>query len=516
MTAAVAQHPGAPRLGVPVIAPRGRIVLLALSLLAVYWSALRYTYEGLWSFDPSSPLVFVPFVPFAALAVATTRWRGAADEPVALPQRGADVIVGGFFLLAAWLLAVEGPVVFSTETLAWRADLLSLVPFTAGMIALLFGGRMLFRLRSALLLLTAMSPALYRPVLAPLRTALDTGTFLVVAWLQHALRWYTATSTSQGEYVTLRGGHTFTVSVTQACAGGGAVLGGLLLAGTVCLVTTGSGRRKLAWSALTVGLCWTGNLVRLLTLFAVGYRTDLATMMGTLHDWLGALCLSGSLTVALLCVRPLGLTFLIRVPHPEPARCLTRVNRRTVALATVVSLAVGIPSAAATSRFDFYAGRSRTVTGSAQAAVGLLPGIRRLGPIGWAPAFFGVHATWTRWLAFDPAHAETLPTAIDVVHSADAARFDTYGLAACYGFHGYRLTTQTTTALPGGRVGESIVYHDRSTGAYVTVLAWRQRLATGGYERVVVQRRARHATPGDVQAVRNVAVLLLQHVDGGR
>jgi exosortase/archaeosortase family protein len=496
------------------LTPRLRAALLALSLVVVYWSALRYTYVGLASFDPSSPLVFVPFVPFAALAVGLTRWRGAADEPVALPQRGADAVIAAFFFGTAWLAAYEAPRIFSTETLTWRADLLSLAPFTAGMITLLYGGRMLFRLRASVLLLTAMSPALYRPLLAPLRHWLDTGTFVMVSVLQHVFTWYRATTTSQGDYVTLHGPHSVTVSVTQACAGGGAVLGGLLLAGTVSLLTTGSWRRKLLWAAATILLAWLGNVVRLLVLFAVGYRYGTSTMMGTLHDWLGAICLSSSLTVALVLVRRFGLTFFSRTPHATPFTCVSRAGRRTIAAATLAALVVMVPSAAATSSFDFFAGRSRTGIGTAQAAVSELDGVTRLAPIGWAPAFFGSEARWSRWLVFDASSAAAMPTAIDVVHTGDAARFDTYGLAACYGFHGYQLTHQGTTALPGGRIGESIVYRDRKTGAYVTVLAWRQRLATGGYERVVIQRRAHHAVSGDVTVVHDVAARLLEHVDG--
>jgi exosortase/archaeosortase family protein len=518
MTLTAAPATAVPTIDLPrmLVSPRGRAVLMALTLVLVYWSALRYTYVGLRSFDPSSPLVFVPFVPFAALAVGVTRWRGAANEPVALPQRGADVIIGGFFLGAAWLAAYEAPRIYSTETLTWRADLLSLAPFVAGMIALLYGGRMLFRLRAAVLLLTAMSPAMYRPVLAPLRTALDSGTFLLLSSLQHVFTWYRAETTSQGDYVTLNGAHPFTVSVTQACAGGGAVLGGLLLAGTVGLVTTGSLRRKLMWGLVTVALAWLGNIVRLLVLFVIGYRYDMATMMGRPHDWLGAACLSLSLSLSLLLVRPFGLSFFVRAPHPMPVRCLNRMSKGTIAAATVAALAVMVPSAAATGRFDFLAGRSHAASASAQDAISDVPGITPLAPIGWAPAFFGSQARWSRWLIFDPASAGAMPTAVDIVHTADAARFDTYGLAACYGFHGYRLTLQSTTSLPGGRVAESIVYRDRATSAYVTVLAWRQRLATGGFERVVIQRRAKHAVPGDVAAVRAVAVQLLAHVDGAR
>jgi exosortase/archaeosortase family protein len=492
-----------------------RAALLVASLAVVYWPALRYTFHSLLSFDPNSPLVFVPFVPLAALAVASTRWQGAIAEPGPLPDRGADVIIGGFFIIGAWLAAYEAPRIFSTETLAWRADLLSLAPFVAGMIALLFGGRMLFRLRGPLLLLTAMSPGLYRPLLAPLRTGLDAATFAMVGVLHYILGWFDTASTTLGQYVTIHGKQSFTVSVTQACAGGGAVVAGLLLAGTVCLVTTGTLRRKLAWSAATVALCWTGNLLRLIVLFGVGYRYGMPAMMGSLHDWLGALFLMTSLSIALLLPGVMGLTFLARTPHPTPTHCLSPLGFGSSLLALVAVVAVAIPSGQATTRFDFLAGNSRLAEPSARAAVRALPGVAELTPVVWAPAYFGANARWDRWLVF-PADAPdgTLPTAVDVVLSTDASRFDTYGLAACYGFHGYRLTLQGTTSLPGGRIGESIVYRDDATGAHVTVLAWRQKMAGGGFERIVVQRRSARPTWADLAAVRAVATNILSQVDG--
>jgi exosortase/archaeosortase family protein len=495
-------------------APNLRVALLLVSVVAVYWSAIRYTYYGLLFFDPNSPLVFVPFVPLAALAVASTRWRGTPDEPVPLPQRGADAIIGAVFLFSAWLAAYEAPRVFTTETLAWRADLLSLAPFVAGMIAMLFGSRVLFRLRGSILLLTAMAPALYRPLLAPLRSWLDAATFAFVGALHYIFGWYSVAGTALGQYVTIRGKQTFTVSVTQACAGAGAVVAGLLLAATVCLLTTGSARRKLAWTAVTVVLCWTGNLLRLIVLFELGRHYGMSTMMGSAHDWLGAVMLVISSSMALLLAGVMGLAFRVRQPHPRRASPLPSLGFGSLMMVLVTVVSVAIPSSQATTRYNFFAGRSRVAEASARTAVQALSGVEEIAPISWAPAYFGPHAVWDRWLVFSTGGAdESLPTAIDIVYSTDASRFDTYGLAACYGFHGYHLTKQDTTSLPGGRVGESIVYRDSSTGTYVSVLAWRQTLIGGGFERVVIQRRAAQPNSLDLGVVRAAATRLLSQVD---
>ncbi len=481
------------------LTPRLRALVLVAGLLVVYRSAFGYTYVGLFtSFDPSGPLVFVPFVPFAALAVASMRWRGIEDEPAALPQRGADVIVAGFLFLLAWIAAHEGPYVFSTETLAWRADLLSLAPFTAGLMALLFGARVLFRLRAAVFLLTAMSPGTYRLLLVPLRNALEHASFATVGGFDHIFGFLRTTSASAIEYVTVSGPahRPITVVVSQACAGGGAVLAGLLLASTVCLLTTGRRRAKLAWVTTTISLCWLGNVVRLLVLFMVGHRYGEAAMMGGLHAWLGALMLALSLSVALALVGPMGLAFLHRIPHPTPHRALSRLSVGSLVTVGLVAAGLAVPAAAATTRYDFLAGQSRATAPSLAAAVDRLPGVTPLQPVAWAPAYFGAGAKWQRWLVFDPSISDRRPIGIDVVRTDQPIRFDQYGLAACYGFHSYKVVSQDSHRLPGGRVGEAITYRN-TQGEYVSVLSWRQRVGSGDLERLVVQHTSRRLDDRD-------------------
>jgi len=276
------------------------------------------------------------------------------------------------------------------------------------------------------------------------------------------------------------------VVVTQACAGGGAVLAGLLLASTVCLLTTGRVRAKLGWVATTLSLCWLGNLVRLLVLFVVGHQYGQAVMMGRLHAWLGALMLSVSLSVALALVRPMGLTFLSRLPHPTPGRCLSRLSAGSLVTVALVAAGLAVPAAAATTRYDFLAGQSRSTAPSLTEAVGRLRGVTPLQSVEWAPSYFGAGAQWHRWLVFDGVAGDTRPVGVDVVSSDQPNRFDQYGLAACYGFHSYRVVEQDSRRLPGGRVGEVITYRN-TQGEYVSVLSWRQRVGSGELERVVLQ-----------------------------
>jgi exosortase/archaeosortase family protein len=301
----------------------------------------------------------------------------------------------------------------------------------------------------------------------------------------------------------------FTVAVSEACAGGGAVLGGGLLAATVWLVTEAPLRRKLAWSLLAVVGCWVGNLLRLGVLFGVGAKAGPEAMLGPVHTWLGGIVLALTLAVALATTGRFGLSFHVTRTHPEPLACLTRIDRAGALLGVAALAVLAVPVADATTHFDFLAGASRLPAASAMATVPRIDGVQALAPVAWAPAFFGSGSEWERWLVFAPADPSGRPVGIDVVRSTEPSRFDQYGLAACYGFHGYTILEQGTTSLPGGRIGERIVYRDPDSREIVTVLSWRQYVSRDELERVVVQRRSANGGEPDKASVRAVATRLL-------
>lgn len=487
-----------------------RSVVLVVVTLAVFWPALRYTYEGMRiGMDPTGPLAFVPFVPLAALAVAATRWSGTPAEPLPLPQRSADWTIAGFLLLTSWVLAVNVPFVFTTQTLTWRADLLPVAPFVGALVTILFGSRMLFRLRAPLVLLTAMSPALYRAVLEPVRALTDRATGALLPVMDAPLPFVHATLASDGSrYVTVDGPDgPFTVMVAQVCAGGGAVLAGALLAATVWLVTTGSVPRKLAWLATTLLLCWLGNAVRLTALFVAGHLTGVESATGGLHLWAGAATLALALTASLALTRRFGLRMRPRDRHPQPLATLPRLTPPAGGTLAVLAIVVAVPAATATSSYDFFAGASRTPAAAAAPTVAAAPGATALQPVSWAATFFGSDAEWERWLLF-PA-PDQQPVSVDVVTTRQVSTFDEYGLAACYGYHGYRIEESTTTPLPGDRLGEEIVYVDPSNGDRVRVLSWRQRVHGDRYERVVLQHRTAYDEPARPQVLHVAAERLL-------
>ena len=121
-----------------------------------------------------------------------------------------------------------------------------------------------------------------------------------------------------------------------------------------------------------------------------------------------------------------------------------------------------------------------------------------LGPVEWAAQYFGAGSSWTRFVVLedDPAGMVAAGVGVDSTQVADEANLDAYGLAECYGFHGWTVQTEAVTGALVGRPAELLRYEDGSAGTIV--VSWRQRVP-GGIERVVVSGRYRSAA-GDIAA----------------
>jgi exosortase len=496
-----------------------RVAVLVVAVVVSHFAALRTTYApvfGSVGLDPNGPLVFVPFVPLGAFVVAALRWRGSEDEPDAVPQRAADAVIALFLLAVAWLAARVGPAVYGTDTLTWRADLLSLAPFTAAMVVALFGGRMLHRLRPALALLMLMAPALFRPVIELARGGSSRFTIDAVEAVAGHLPGVTVAGRAEGQYLVIGDGAERTVvAVTQACGGGGSVLAALVVGTVIWQLTTGRRRNKAAWVAATVVLAWSANVVRLAALLLTAGWLGPDAMLGKVHPWLGSVLLVGALLAATLLLGRFGLTARERSTARRPFRALAVGDTSIIALVVAGVLIVVGPAHAATVDHDLTSGSSELVRPSAVAAVDDLTQARPLETVPWAPEYLGRGATWERWLRFDLTGA-TAPVAIDVQVSADPSRFDQYSLASCLGFHRSEIIERSLVALPGGRLAERIAYV-ADNDAVTTVLSWRQQVP-GGMERIVMHQplAAGHSIADGDETLRLLAVEILVAVDGPR
>ena len=114
----------------------------------------------LQSLTTQTPLAYLGLVPILAILLAVCEIKPRAGEP-AIHDRQIDYIIGLPLLVGAVAFNVIGPVRLSTMFWLWRLDIVTLPLFTAGVIALLFGTRVMWRLRVPILFLILAWPLPY-------------------------------------------------------------------------------------------------------------------------------------------------------------------------------------------------------------------------------------------------------------------------------------------------------------------------------------------------------------------
>jgi hypothetical protein len=109
-----------------------------------------------------------------------------------------------------------------------------------------------------------------------------------------------------------------------------------------------------------------------------------------------------------------------------------------------------------------------------------------------ATQFFGASATWNRTLYVPqltaPIHS-TRSVYVDVLTTDDAGTFAAYGLQACYVFHGYTISSVTTTDVGAGVRAQVLDYTNPKVGTDWSALWWEWPYTANGktrYERIVV------------------------------
>lgn len=478
----------------PLGGARWPLGFLVLSVGTAYHYSLLTLARTL---DLDTPLAYLGLVPLIAVAVGTSRASAPVDEPD-IHDRQLDLIVAGLLLGAALAVATILPGRLTTQFWVWRLDLLSLPLFAAGAVCLLFGTRMMWRLRAAIALLLLAWPV---PYLKVLRFALDIGTELTsraVAAIVGPTGLATAITASGDVILAVAGPHcAFHLAVASQCAGVNSVVGFLLVGAGFAAVATGSRRRKALWLLAGGTLVWSLNLARILVIVAAGRQWGERTAVDVVHPYLGLV----TFTVATVLMALSAPAFGIQLPRSSAARQrpVRRGGRKALVALSVVTALAAVSNAAMAS-FDPLAdelGRPR-VRSFAAAPPAL---------DGWTTTlyeqythgrqYFGPTSTWDRYLylgpsstpAADAAPTPSAPVILDVIASPDRRRLLSYGLEECYRFHAYRFLDRHKVALPNRITGELITYRQPRTGRVWTTLHWVWPVAAAGgvrYERVVL------------------------------
>lgn len=486
----------------PVVRParqrrarRAVALRVGLGAAAVAVAYHRSLWTLLGDLDGDDPLAHLGLVPLLAVAWGVRRLR---ERPLDgnLPHRHADAMVGLTFLALAGVLAWPSAAWFGWSYGDWRLDLLGLPLFVAGVIALVFGSRVLGVVRGpvALLALAARGPWLL--VTGPVLDATTRATSAAVGAAADALPHLTPTGVADTVAVGGPGVDGFLVVIGSTCAGANTMVGALLVGGVLATGLSGSWRRRAAWVALAVALAWVVNVVRIVGLLLAGARWGEPVALGALHDAAGVVGMAVATALALTCLPLLGLAPapVVRTGWSRARAGFGRSVRRsgTVAASTVVvAVAALAPFNASLWRLDrwFTAVNHQPVAGvgSGLDAVDGWTAVP-LEEVPWAPQWFGAGSSWTRFaLLGEDAGAARL--GLDVVTTSSLEPLGEYGVVECYRFHGYEVRHPRPVAVAPGVTAEVVRWDDPGRGERWVTVAWIWPLADDGYERTVLLGR---------------------------
>jgi exosortase/archaeosortase family protein len=467
-----------------IVARRARTVaiFLAAVVLAYHYSlsTLLRTARG------DTPLAYLGLVPLLALGLAWLRSR-LEPQPPATRDRRLDYLVGLPPLLVALGLNLLLPARLGVLFWIWRLDLLTLPLFVAGVVALLFGAPALWRARVPIAFLLLAWPLPYTSFLT---NQLQTFTDLTVGAVRLVLHVFPVAhpiGSSDGTlFAVVHDGRTFPVSVASACSGVNGVVGYTLVALAFLGVVRGPARRKLAWLTAGLVVIWSLNVARIVIVFAAAMMFGKQVAFDGFHPFLGLLTFAAGVVAMLALLRRFGLDVPTRrppsaptgdgsAPRPSPGPVRPRTGLAVV-LVVGAALLCGIVNTQLRS-YDTVAdavGTPRLVAFLTHPSHPDGWRVYQVAHFDWARQYFGSDSSWWRydyhWSATTPSSFHTRSTIIaDVVSTSDRDSLNTYGIEACYDFHGYTLRSVSRVDL-GGTVGHVVDYrsgpHSEWTNVY--------------------------------------------------
>lgn len=518
-----------------------RVTAALVIIMAAYRVSLITLFQ---SMRLDTPLAHLALVPFIAIGLAlVVRHRDAGPQ---IHDRQLDWIVGLFLCTVALIANVVLPARLSSQYWVWRVDLLTLPLFVAGVIALLFGTRTLWKFRFAVLFLMLAWPYPFNFVLD---RWLGEFTQTTVWAIDHSMKFIPLADKVAGtsaNFVVTKNGHNVQMSIASACSGANGVVGFLLVATAFLLVLEGSKARKIIWLLTGALLVWVLNVVRILSIFWSAGEWGERVAIDGFHPYVGLIVFNVAILAMVLLLKPFGLKVSSRpgrtnrnlpsadgsLPMPSPATPSNRSSTQKPVwggLLCVTLMATGV---------GVYNGQLHDYD---RIANGL--GAPRLAdfatsqgaPSGWNLAktntytqyerFFGDGSTWNRYqfvyqgVATTDANATTvanastdtnastvvnasaatapdqptltanIPIFVDVINTPDRAALNAYGIEQCYSFHGYSITGRQSVDLGDGLIGGMLTWTSSETALTWTTLYWHWPVNTPSgtsYERVTL------------------------------
>jgi exosortase len=509
--------------------------LLAIGIISF---AFHYSLSTLLrSLKEQTPLAYLGLVPIISVLLAAAMIRPGADEPP-IHDRQVDYILGVPMLLAALSLLIFMPIHMSTLYWLYRVDLLALPIFAAGIVTILFGIRTLWRIRIAVAFLILAWPLPYTTMLLNMLSAFTSSTLGGLSFLlRHVGHLATAApSQGQGVFIITHGGTSFPVSVVSACSGVNGVVGYLLISMAFLTVVYGGWVRKLLWLLFGLAMVWSSNVLRIFMILFAGHNFGRPFAIDILHPYLGLLVFNLVVLAMVLLMKPFGLR--MKLGDRRATERLGRHVRHAVPkiwlAAAVVALfaLVGYVANSSLRSYDLVVsslGAPRLVSFSDNPSAPVGWQVQRTNVYTWATPYFGEDSTWYRFgYSYTGDPRATLQSdgqvISDVINTSDVSTFSTYGIEACYSFHGYHLYSIRTVDLGGGVTGNVLAYYNTPDRSDWTTVYWHWPVRTANgktrYERVTLMllntQNTRFSVPPPQPSTIRSLGLSLQNVITGK
>ena len=494
---------------------RIQVAALIVSVLVAYNYSLNTLLQ---TANQQTPLAYISLVPAIALALAAIRARPLKPEPP-IYDRHVDYTIGIPLIVSAIAINELLPARMSAMFWVYRVDLLTLPIFVAGAVAIIFGSRVLWRQRLAVLFLFLAWPYPYQKYLLGVLNAFTTLTLMamqkIAVWTSLARP---SNSLDNTLFVVTHHGSTFALSVVSACSGVNGIVGFLLVGVAFAAIVRGPRIRKILWLLGGMAFLWVLNLGRITFIFFAGKEWGENVAINVFHPFVGLLTFSIGVVLMILLIRPLGMRVEFGADRPVVEEAASgpvpvpslfgdpppvRRNKGTLAVPKVYMALVAVAVAAVVVGLSNFGLRSYNLVADVSGQARLSAYVRApAAPTGWATNYettyawakplFGDTSVWNRYILRADAAGPlktNVPVVADVINTPDLSSFSAYGVENCYQFHGYALKDVSRVALAGGITGQAMSYISQQFGSW-SIVYWivPVKMVAGGtnYERIVL------------------------------
>ena len=466
----------------------GAVALIVCCYQTSLWSLVR-------GITVDTPLAYLGLVPLIALGLGVALARPHPGEPE-IHDRQIDRIVGVPMIAAALVALVLLPARMSTLYWLWRIDLLTMPLFVAGVVALLFGIRMLWRTKAAILFLLLAWPIPFRWAVTMMLEPLSNLTAAAVRVVVGVVPLAEPVAGDGISFQIPHGADGFRVQIASACSGANGLVGFLLVAGAITLVLSGSRWRKLAWLAAGSVLVWTLNVARIVLILGMGRFAGRTASIDVLHPTVGLVAFNVGVLIMVFNARRFGLELTARRGVSTARSVLAAVpNARRAMLGLAVVAVIGGVFDHGLMAYDPIASSVGAPRLASFSRVATQPDGFYAEPVSTIDAgkrFFGEDSSWIRYSYAGlgtPGLRSDVPVLADVINTASLQSFSDFGLEACYRFHGYSMNDVRRVDLGNGVVGTVLSWKDPESEFRWTSVYWIWAVRQGAdvrYERVVL------------------------------